>query len=100
MKTLHESIDAKGIIIKYVRLGNEHNGAKTFKMIYECTNGRSNLDVSIMNQDGEFKCVFTKYDLGNKFEFVASYVSDISRKEVDATRGFKLMEQLIKKIYE
>jgi hypothetical protein len=100
MKTLHESIDKKGFITKFIRLGNVGNGAKTFKIVYECTNGRSSLNVLIMSQDGEFKHIFNKYDLGDKFEFTASYVSDISKMEIDAAKGFKLMEQLIEKIYE
>jgi len=99
MKTLHESID-KGIITKFIRLGNVGNGAKTFKIVYECTNGRSSLNVLIMDRDGEFKHIFNKYDLGDKFEFTASYVSDITAKQRDAAKGFKLMEQLIEKIYE
>ena len=99
MKTLHESIDKKGFITKFIRLGNVGNGAKTFKIVYECINGRSSLNVLIMSQDGEFKHIFNKYDLGDKFEFVASYVSDISKMEIDAAKGFKLMEQLIEKIY-
>lgn len=94
MKTLHMAIFKTGIITKIV----SYKG-KIFKMTYECTNGRNSLDTQIMNSDGEFKYILTKYDLGDKFEFVASYVSELWRKEKDAVQGFALMEALIKKLY-
>lgn len=98
MKVLNESIDKKGIFIKIFKIETTL-GNKIFKIHYECTNGTNKLDALIMNGDGEWKYVFHKYDLGDKFEFTASYVSDITYKEQDAKKGFKLMEELIKKVY-
>jgi hypothetical protein len=70
---------------------------KKFKIVYECRNGRSSLDVDIMNSDGEFKHILSKYTLG--FFHGPSYVSDEHNKDKDFYKGFELCKQVIFKIY-
>lgn len=95
IKVLSETIHSKGgVITKFIKLGN-----RTFKLQYECSNGTNKLSAMIMNSDGEFIFILNRYDVGDKFEFVASYVSDIISKQRDAVKGFKLLEEMILKLY-
>ena len=70
---------------------------KTFKIVYECRNGRSSLDADIMNSDGEFKHILSKFTLG--FVHSVSYVSDEHNKDKDFNKGFELCKEVIAKIY-
>jgi hypothetical protein len=70
---------------------------KKFKIVYESRNGRSSLDVDIMNSDGEFKHILSKYTLG--FVHSVSYVSDEHNKDKDFYKGFELCKEVIAKIY-
>ena len=70
---------------------------KKFKIVYESRNGRSSLDVDIMNSDGEFKHILSKFTLG--FVHSASYVGSEIEKDKDFDRGFKLCKEVIGKIY-
>jgi hypothetical protein len=70
---------------------------KTFKIVYESRNGKSSLQVDIMNSDGEFVHILSKYTLG--FVHSASYVSDEHNKDKDFYKGFELCKQVISKIY-
>jgi hypothetical protein len=54
---------------------------KKFKIVYESRNGSSGLSVDIMNSDGEFVHILSKYTLG--FVHSASYVSDEHSKDKD-----------------
>lgn len=70
---------------------------KTFKIVYESRNGRSSLDVDIMNSDGAFVHLLSKYSLG--FTHSVSYVSDEHNKDKDFYKGFELCKEVISKIY-
>ena len=84
--------------------GNDYFGTKIismfekkFKIVYRNENGRSSLDVDIMNPDGEFKHILSKYSLG--FSHSVSYVSDVQNKDKDFNKGFELCKEVISKIY-
>lgn len=84
--------------------GNDYFGTKIismfekkFKIVYENRNGRSSLDVDIMNSDGEFKHILSKYTLG--FFHDPSYVSNQDNKDKDFYKGFELCKEVISKIY-
>lgn len=87
-----------GIITKFIKT-QKLTVTHKFKLQYECTNGTSRLSAQIMTSDGDFKYVLTKEDVGEKFKFVASYVSDFTEKSKDAEKGFKILEDMITKIY-
>jgi hypothetical protein len=70
---------------------------KKFKIVYESRNGRSSLDVDVMNSDGIFVHTLSKYTLG--FVHSASYVSDEHNKDKDFYKGFELCKEVISKIY-
>ena len=70
---------------------------KKFKISYECRNGKSGLNVEIMNPDGVFVHILSKYDLG--FFHGPSYVSDEHNKDKDFYKGFELCKDVISKIY-
>ena len=72
-------------------------GDKKFKIMYSSRNGLSDLSVDIMTSDGSFAHILSKYSLG--FEHIASYVSDVTRKDADFKRGFELCEKVLTKIY-
>jgi hypothetical protein len=57
----------------------------------------SQLLQNIMNSDGEFVHILSKYTLG--FVHSASYVSDEHSKDKDFYKGFELCKQVISKIY-
>ena len=83
---------------------NEYFGTKiismldrTFKISYECRNGNSGLSVDIMNSDGVFVHLLSKYSLG--FVHSVRYVSDRFQKDEDFNRGFELCKEVISKIY-
>jgi len=69
---------------------------KKFKLYYECSNGSAYMDVDIMTQDGTFKKVLDKYDIGVSH---VSYVSSVTEKDKDSKRAFDLSIQVLKKIY-
>ena len=70
---------------------------KKFKIVYENRNGSSGLSVDIMNPDGVFVHLLSKFTLG--FFHSASYVSDESNKDKDFYQGFELCKEVIGKIY-
>ena len=70
---------------------------KRFKIYGELSNGRGDLAVKIMDSDGVFQYVLNKYDIG--YNYVASYVSDDTRKKEDILKGISQMEDLIIKLY-
>ena len=70
---------------------------KKFKIVYENRNGSSGLSVDIMNSDGVFVHLLSKFTLG--FTHSASYVSDESNKDKDFYKGFELCKEVIGKIY-
>jgi len=70
---------------------------KKFKISYECRNGKSGLNVEIMNPDGVFVHILSKYDLG--FFHGPSYVSNQDNKDKDFYKGFELCKEVISKIY-
>ena len=70
---------------------------KKFKIVYECRNGRSSLDVDIMNSDGSFSHLLSKFTLG--FTHSVRYVSDEHSKDKDFYKGFELCKEVIFKIY-
>ena len=69
---------------------------KKFKLIYDLRNGVADLSVYIMNSDGEFRPVLSKYDIGHVF---CSYVASESDKKKDAALAIKLTEKVIAKIW-
>ena len=70
---------------------------KKFKIVYENRNGSSGLSVDIMNSDGEFVHILSKYTLG--FVHSVRYVSDESEKDKEFYKGFELCKEVISKIY-
>jgi hypothetical protein len=70
---------------------------KKFKIVYENRNGKSGLNVEIMNSDGVFVHILSKYDLG--FFHGPSYVSNQDNKDKDFYKGFELCKEVISKIY-
>ena len=70
---------------------------KKFKIVYENRNGSSGLSVDIMNSDGVFVHLLSKFTLG--FVHSVSYVSDESNKDKDFYKGFELCKEVIGKIY-
>jgi hypothetical protein len=70
---------------------------KKFKIVYENRNGSSGLSVDIMNPDGAFVHLLSKFTLG--FVHSVSYVSDESNKDKDFHKGFELCKEVISKIY-
>jgi hypothetical protein len=70
---------------------------KKFKIVYECRNGSSGLTVEVMNSDGSFNHLLSKYTLG--FTHSARYVSAVSEKDKDFYKGFELCKEVISKIY-
>ena len=83
-----------GVVTQFIEFNK-----KKFKLQYECTNGSNRLSVQIMNNDGEFSTVITTSEVGDKFEFKASYVSDSSKKLEDALRGLGVLQTMIEEIY-
>jgi hypothetical protein len=84
--------------------GSEYYGTKIismfdkkFKIVYENRNGSSGLSVDIMNSDGAFVHLLSKFTLG--FVHSVSYVSDESNKDKDFYKGFELCKEVIGKIY-
>ena len=84
--------------------GNDYFGTKIismfekkFKIVYENRNGRLSLDVDIMNSDGEFVHILSKFTLG--FFHGPSYVSNQDNKDKDFYKGFELCKEVISKIY-
>ena len=70
---------------------------KKFKIVYDNRNGCSGLSVDIMNSDGTFVHILSKFTLG--FVHSASYVSDEHSKDKDFYKGFELCKEVISKIY-
>ena len=70
---------------------------KKFKIVYENRNGSSGLSVDIMNSDGVFVHLLSKFTLG--FVHSVSYVSNESNKDKDFNKGFELCKEVIGKIY-
>jgi hypothetical protein len=70
---------------------------KKFKIVYENRNGSLGLSVDIMNSDGVFVHLLSKFTLG--FVHSVSYVSDESNKDKDFYKGFELCKEVIGKIY-
>jgi hypothetical protein len=70
---------------------------KKFKIVYECRNGSSGLTVEVMNSDGSFNHLLSKYTLG--FTHSARYVSNVLEKDKDFYKGFELCKEVISKIY-
>jgi hypothetical protein len=70
---------------------------KKFKIVYENRNGSSGLSVDIMNSDGAFVHLLSKFTLG--FVHSVSYVSDESNKDKEFLKGFELCKEVIGKIY-
>ena len=84
--------------------GNDYFGTKIismfekkFKIVYENRNGKTGLSVDIMNSDGEFVHILSKFTLG--FFHGPSYVSDEHNKDKDFYKGFELCKEVISKIY-
>jgi hypothetical protein len=84
--------------------GGEYFGTKIismndrkFKIVYENRNGSAGLSVEIMNSDGVFVHILSKFTLG--FVHSVNYVSDESRKDNDFNKGFELCKEVISKIY-
>ena len=70
---------------------------KKFKIVYDNRNGSSGLSVDIMNSDGAFVHILSKYTLG--FTHSASYVGSETEKDKDFYKGFELCKESITKIY-
>ena len=70
---------------------------KKFKIVYENRNGSTGLSVDIMNSDGVFVHLLSKFTLG--FTHSVSYVSDESNKDKEFYKGFELCKDVIGKIY-
>jgi hypothetical protein len=70
---------------------------KKFKIVYDNRNGSSGLSVDIMNSDGAFVHILSKYTLG--FTHSASYVGSETEKDKDFNKGFELCKEVISKIY-
>ena len=70
---------------------------KKFKIVYENRNGVLGLSVDIMNSDGVFVHLLSKFTLG--FVHSVSYVSNESNKDKDFNKGFELCKEVIGKIY-
>ena len=70
---------------------------KKFKIVYENGNGSTGLSVDIMNSDGVFVHLLSKFTLG--FVHSVSYVSNESNKDKDFNKGFELCKEVIGKIY-
>jgi hypothetical protein len=70
---------------------------KKFKIVYDNRNGSSGLSVDIMNSDGAFVHILSKYTLG--FVHSSSYVGSETEKDKDFNKGFELCKEVISKIY-
>jgi hypothetical protein len=70
---------------------------KKFKIVYENRNGSTGLSVDIMNSDGSFVHILSKFTLG--FTHSASYVGSETEKDKDFNKGFELCKEVISKIY-
>jgi hypothetical protein len=70
---------------------------KKFKIVYENRNGSTGLSVDIMNSDGVFVHILSKFTLG--FVHSVNYVSDEHNKDKDFNKGFELCKEVISKIY-
>jgi len=70
---------------------------KKFKIVYENRNGSTGLSVDIMNSDGSFVHILSKFTLG--FTHSASYVGSETEKDKDFNKGFELCKESITKIY-
>ena len=97
--TLHETKIVNRDRARVTKIFNFNSGEKSykFKLIYDLRNGGSDLDLYIMNSDGEFKFALNKEDIGHTF--TVSYVSDPIGKEHDIKEALKLVEKIIPKIY-
>ncbi len=95
VKVLHETklVDRDKSRYTRVFLSNE----KKFKMVYDLRNGVSDVNVYIMDSQGEFKFVLNKYDIGH--EFITTYVGQESYKEKDIVNSVKLVDEVVTKIY-
>jgi hypothetical protein len=69
---------------------------KTYKLSYRNGNGSSDLDIHLMNGDGQFVYNLSRYDIGHSF---VSYVCDESDKDKNCDIAFKKCEEVISKIY-
>ena len=74
----------------------QYNGVQKFKLIYDLRNGVADISVYIMNSDGEFRPVLSKYDIGHVF---CSYVSKELEMKKNAEAAIKLAEEVIVKVW-
>ena len=95
VKVLHESKLVDKDRARYTRIFEFNE--KKFKFVYDLRNGVSSASVDVMDSNGEFKFVLSKYDLG--FEHSVSYVGSIPVKETDIIRAVKLVDEVVSKIY-
>jgi hypothetical protein len=84
--------------------GSEYYGTKIismfdkkFKIVYDNRNGSSGLSVDIMNSEGVFVHILSKFTLG--FDHLVSYVGPETEKDKDFNKGFELCKESITKIY-
>lgn len=82
-----------GVVTRFIEL----NGKK-LRMVYECSNGTTGLDVCIMLADGSFKQILSKNTIGDDIDFV-SYVSNPIEKDENAKKCFTIVENLLEKLY-
>ena len=95
VKVLHESKLVDRDRARYTRIFEFNE--KKFKFVYDLRNGVSNATVDVMDSNGEFKFILSKYDLG--FEFGVSYVGWPGDKQKDILKAVKLVDEVVPKIY-
>lgn len=94
-KVLHESKLVERDRARLTRIFEFNQ--KKFKLIYDLRNGVSDVNLYVMDSQGEFKFVLNKYDIGH--EFGVSYVVYPDEKEKDIVKAVKLVEEVVSKIY-
>jgi hypothetical protein len=95
MKTLNDSIYSHGT--EYHRNKIVKFETKTYKICYQNRNGVTGVDVSIMDNNGVFIQVLSKYDINHVFK--ASYVSENHLKTSDSEVAIALAIKIINKVY-
>jgi hypothetical protein len=96
IKVIHESKIVNRDVGRLSRFF-ELNGKK-FKLVYDLRNGVSNVDVYVMDSNGEFKYILNKLDIGHTH--TVSYVGYEKDKERDILNAVKLVDEVVSKIYQ
>lgn len=73
---------------------------KRFKLVFDLRNGGRDIIGMVMDSHGVFQQILSKLDLGDTYKLTSSYVSDYDEQLRDGKNAIKLLENLIKILYQ